>query len=57
MKIEFFWFSKNTRLSDLMKIRQVDAELFHANGRADRQERHNEANKSLLRTRLNMKKK
>jgi len=42
MKIKFLdRFSKNTQISDFMKIRLVGAELFHA----DRQtERHGEAN-------------
>ena len=34
-------FSKNTRISNFMKIRAVGAELFHADGGTDR---HNEAN-------------
>jgi len=34
-------FLKNPQISDIMKIRQVGAELFHAAGETDR---HNEAN-------------
>jgi len=30
-------FSKNAQISDLMKIRPVGAQLFHADGRVDRQ--------------------
>jgi hypothetical protein len=34
-----FWtyFQKNTQISNFMKIRPVAAELFHADGRTDRQ--------------------
>jgi len=37
MKLEFArtFFSKNTRLWNLMKIRRVGAELFNADGRTD----------------------
>ena len=36
-------FSKNTQISNFMKIRPVEAEVFHAEGRTDRQtERHDE---------------
>jgi hypothetical protein len=31
----FFTFSKNTKISNLMKIRPVGAELFHAEGQTD----------------------
>jgi len=44
MNLEFsiqFFFSKNTPISTLMKIRLMGAELFHADGRKDR---HDEAN-------------
>ena len=43
MKLEFSGqiFEKRTKTSNLMKIRPVDAELFHADGRTDR---HDEAN-------------
>jgi len=34
MQLEF---SKNTQISNFMKIRPVGAELFHADGRKDRQ--------------------
>jgi len=34
MKLEF---SKNPQISSFMKIRPVGAELFHADGRTDRQ--------------------
>ena len=34
-------FSKNTPISNFMKIRPVGAELFHADGQTDR---HDEAN-------------
>jgi hypothetical protein len=40
-------FSKNNKIQNLMKIRPVGAELFHADGRTDRQtytDRHDEAN-------------
>ena len=38
-------FSKNTQMSNFMKIRPVRAELFHEDGRADGQmDRHNEGN-------------
>jgi len=30
MKLEFSQFSKNTQISDFMKIHQVGAKLFHA---------------------------
>ena len=37
-------FSKNTQISNLMKVRPVGAELFHAEKQADRQtDRHDEA--------------
>jgi len=37
-------FSKNTQLSNFMKIRPVTPELFHTDGRTDGQtERHDEA--------------
>jgi len=39
-------FSENTQISNLMKIRQVVAELFHADGRAGR---HDEVNSRFLR--------
>jgi hypothetical protein len=36
MKLEVLdIFSKNTQISNFMKIRPVGAELFHANGRTD----------------------
>ena len=37
MKLEFFFgkFSKNTQISNFMKIRPVGAELFHADGQTD----------------------
>ena len=37
-------FSKNTRISNFMKIRPVGTELFHEDGRTDR---HDEANSRL----------
>jgi hypothetical protein len=38
MKLEFFdRFSKNTQISNFMKIRPMGAELLHAGGRADGQ--------------------
>jgi len=38
-------FSKNTQISNYMKIRPVRAKLFHADGRMDgRTDRHDEAN-------------
>jgi len=39
MKLEFSGqklFSKNTQISNFMKIRLVGTELFHADGRTDR---------------------
>jgi len=36
MKLEFFRLSKNPRISYLMKIRPVGAELFHADGQIRR---------------------
>jgi hypothetical protein len=41
MKLEFSRVSKNTPISNFMKIRAVGAELFHADGQT---ERHDEAN-------------
>ena len=43
MKIEFFFgrFSKNTQISNSMKIRPVGAKLFHTDRQTDR---HDEAN-------------
>ena len=42
MKLDFFEkFKKNTQISNFMKIRPMEAELFHADGRKDR---HDEAN-------------
>ena len=35
MKLEFCRLSKNTLISDYMKIRPVGAELFHAEGQTD----------------------
>ena len=35
MKLEFSRHSKNTQISNFMKILQVGAELFHADGRTD----------------------
>ena len=34
-KLEFFWdrFSKNTQISNSMKIRPLGAELFHVDGK------------------------
>jgi len=38
MKLEFSrQVSKNTQMSNFMKMRPVGAELFHADGRTDRQ--------------------
>ena len=37
-------FSKNTRISNFMKIRPVGAELFHADGQTNR---HDEANSPI----------
>ena len=38
-------FSKNTQISNFMKIHLVGAEFFHADGRRNRQtDRHDEAN-------------
>ena len=40
--------SKNTQISDFMKIRPVEAELFRAFRKIDRQtDRHDEANSSF----------
>ena len=39
-------FSENTQISNFMKIRPVEAELFHANGQMDR---HDEANSRFFR--------
>ena len=40
--------SKDTRISNFMKIRPVGDELFHADGQTDRQtDRHDEANRRL----------
>jgi len=37
MKLEFFYkFSKNTPTSNFMKIRRVEAKMFHANVQMDR---------------------
>jgi hypothetical protein len=36
-------FSKNIRISNIMKIHPVGAELFHADGQTDK-DRHDEAN-------------
>jgi hypothetical protein len=46
MKLEVFdRLSKNPQISNSMKIRRVDAELFHAEGRTDRRTGgHDEAN-------------
>ena len=45
MEIETSRFSKNTQISDCMKIRPAGPEFFHAKGRTDRQtDRHDEAN-------------
>jgi len=42
-------FSKNTQISNFIKIRPVGAELFHADGRLDGQtDRHDEANSRFL---------
>jgi len=41
-------FSKTPQISNFMKIRPVEAELFHADGRTDgRTDRQNEANDRL----------
>ena len=40
--------------SNLMKIRQVGPELFHADGRLDRHEEANSRSFAILRTRLKM---
>jgi hypothetical protein len=45
MKIWFFSFSKNTQISNFLRILPVEAELFHADGRTDR---YNEANSHFL---------
>ena len=37
-------FSKNIRISKVTKIRLLGAELFHADGRTDGTDRHDEAN-------------
>ena len=37
IELEFSRFSKNTRISNCKKIRPMGAELFHAEGRTDRQ--------------------
>jgi hypothetical protein len=49
MKSGFFdLFSKNTKISRLMKLRPVGCDLFHADGRAGgRTDRHDEANSSF----------
>ena len=38
MKLEFSWpvFEKNPQIPNFMKIRPVGADLFHADGRTDR---------------------
>ena len=44
MKVEFsrqFFFSKNTQISNFMKIRPFGAQLLHADGRTDR---HDDSN-------------
>jgi hypothetical protein len=43
MKLEFFStiFRKNTQIINFMKIRPVEAELFHADGCMDRHDRAN----------------
>jgi hypothetical protein len=39
------YFRKNPQISNLMKIRPVEAELFHADGQRDGQmDRHDDAN-------------
>jgi hypothetical protein len=44
MKSDQQIFRKNTQISNLMKILPVEAELFHAGGRADgRTDTHDEA--------------
>ena len=50
MKVEFFFdrFSKNPQISNFMKIRQIEAGLFHAGRQTDRR---GEAN-SLARLKL-----
>ena len=54
MKLEFSrQFSKNTEISNFMKIRPVGAELFHADRRTDEQTRRSEQSLfAILRTRL-----
>ena len=46
MEPEFFSdrFSKRAQISSFIKIRRVEGELFHANGRADRRDEANFAN-------------
>ena len=56
MALEFskHFIRKNTQTSNLVKIRPVRAELFHADGRTERQT-HDEANSrfsAILRTHL-----
>jgi hypothetical protein len=49
MEFEFSHrFSKNTQISNFMKLRPFEAELFHADGRTDGQtDIHDEANSRL----------
>jgi hypothetical protein len=45
-------FRKNLHIPNFMKIRPVGAEMFHADGRTDRQDEANGRFVAILRTRL-----
>ena len=52
-QIEYFdAFSKNTQLPNLIKIRPIGAELFHADRRRDMRDGANSLFSKILRTRL-----
>ena len=42
------YLKKNSQISNFMKILPVEAELFHGDGKTDRQKRHDNTNTGFL---------